>query len=349
MEIKRSTLYNEEPINNYNSNIESLSSYIERLASLHNMTTGLLVSKLITPFIDKMYLNNINIKGGDGFYKSSNAINGTGIIANDFIMAMEMLTMKPNLIDTTFIKYNLILPTRGLLKNKKSWCPLCLENMREEGIEKVYFPLKWTLQLYEVCPMHKLSLVSRCPNCNKEMDFLSRKSVPGYCSKCMIWLGNIKSECQISNLDYQIKRSRFVEEMIEVGLGINQDSFNSNDVNNTIRAVVSEKFDNNIKRAARELGFSNTTFRYWYNGINQPPINALAQICITLNLGPKQFFSSNIKNGVVSNIPEIIKHTNNRPNYNYRNIQLLLKGIMSTATFNGSVFYCFRKILCRYN
>ncbi|WP_404454217.1 hypothetical protein [Oceanobacillus kapialis] len=81
----RSVLYNIEPIGINTQFKESLSSYVLRLANAHNVKYGTLFAKLITPLLDKKYLLNISKKGGNGFYDSSNGINGIGTLATDFI------------------------------------------------------------------------------------------------------------------------------------------------------------------------------------------------------------------------------------------------------------------------
>ncbi len=63
----RSVLYNIEPIGKGTSYIESLSSYIKRLAYVHYVTPGSLLHKVIVPKINKYYLSQISQNGGDGF------------------------------------------------------------------------------------------------------------------------------------------------------------------------------------------------------------------------------------------------------------------------------------------
>ena len=74
MSLQRSCLYSIEPIGIGSIEVESLCSYISRLAEAHCVTVGDIMTPLISPIIYKKYIN-----------KSSSAINGHGIIANDFI------------------------------------------------------------------------------------------------------------------------------------------------------------------------------------------------------------------------------------------------------------------------
>jgi hypothetical protein len=58
-----SFLYNIEPIGLNTGYIESLSNYLARVSYLHNMSSGILISKIFTPIMSKKYLSNIAIKG----------------------------------------------------------------------------------------------------------------------------------------------------------------------------------------------------------------------------------------------------------------------------------------------
>ena len=72
---------------------------------------------MIAPELDKIFLNKIVINGGNGFYKSSSAINGLGIIANNFIKLMYALTYREDITRTTLDNCRELVPVRGLLKN----------------------------------------------------------------------------------------------------------------------------------------------------------------------------------------------------------------------------------------
>jgi hypothetical protein len=184
---KRSRLFNIEPKGINTAYIESLSSYINRLATKHYILPGMMVKKILTPLLGKKYLNNITRKRGDGFYKSSNGINGVGEMAKDFVKVLEDLTTRKDLEKTTMRCFSEVFPTRGLSKNKKAWCSGCFNEMKE--LREVYEPLLWSFESVKVCPRHKVKLEERCPSCNAELHILDRSSNPGYCSKCLSWLG----------------------------------------------------------------------------------------------------------------------------------------------------------------
>ncbi|WP_299095427.1 TniQ family protein [uncultured Metabacillus sp.] len=348
----RSRLFNIEPEGMNTPYIESLTSYINRLANRHTVLVGTIVKKILTQELDKTYLKNIAIKGGDGFYKSSNAINGVGQMANDFVSVMERLTTRNDLENTTLLSLAEVFPTRGLSRNKKAWCPDCLEEMKLQG--EIYEPLIWSIQAVKVCPRHKVNLIEQCPFCKTNPYFLDRSSNPGYCSKCLNWLGEsnqnklLEGEQVNQSLDTVILIRDLLNWVIrdEVILLKRENCISS------LNWAVHNFFRGSTSAAANTLGFSNTTFRYWLNGINRPTINAILDICIILGLSMEEFF---LKRGKMTELfygreNNIVKM--NKKQLNYQEIG----GFLSLIINNGynisikeiaQIVGCDRKLLSK--
>jgi transcriptional regulator with XRE-family HTH domain len=70
----------------------------------------------------------------------------------------------------------------------KVWCPYCYEDARNAG-QVVVDQLIWTLKDITVCSVHSSKLLDKCPKCNARSLWLSRYTLPGYCSRCKVWLG----------------------------------------------------------------------------------------------------------------------------------------------------------------
>lgn len=287
MDSNRSYLYNIDPINNDSEYIESLSGYLIRLASIHNISTGNLINKVINPYIEKRYISNIASKGGDGFYKSSYCINGKGELAKDFFNVLEFLSGNTNLQDLTLWKFKSILSNRGLLREKKAWCPVCLVEMREEN--KVYEPLLWKFSLYEICIKHKIILEDQCWKCNNKLDELTRESNLGYCSKCKKWLGHKSIETNDIE-EYQEKISQLVSDLLKWGMQFDVIPYKKEDISDCLNTLVAKYFFSNINKAANYFGVSKSTFYGWYSGKNIPTLKGVFNICIKLNISLDQFF-----------------------------------------------------------
>src|SRR5262245_59612171 len=89
---KRSRLYHLEPIGIDTPNIESLTSYITRLANAHTVRTRDLFYKEIVPYVSKKYLPiGINPTSGGFWSTRSSALNGTRALAQGCVEAIESL------------------------------------------------------------------------------------------------------------------------------------------------------------------------------------------------------------------------------------------------------------------
>ncbi|RFB14962.1 hypothetical protein DZB84_13705 [Bacillus sp. HNG] len=284
-----SKLYNIPPQGAGTSEVESLSSYIVRLSNAHCITTGSLVSSFLAPILNKDYLLKIAKRGGNGFYNSSNGINGIGTVAEDFINVIELLTSRNDLRNNTFIKWSKILPTRGLLRKTKAWCPECFEESKKKNLI-IYDQLIWNLSSVEVCLKHRVKLIDQCIVCNKSNSHLSRKCVPGYCNNCKSWLGtNIQEIKNIVSFDDLVyKKAQIVNDFIVTTIKENN-IYSKDRVSVSLTHYIGEIFDENISLAAKGFGFPETTFRYWVKGENQPPLESILHICIQLRININQF------------------------------------------------------------
>src|SRR5437667_7484325 len=76
----------------------------------------------------------------------------------------------------------------SLFRRFRTWCPACYEGWRASG-RSVYEPLLWSLRVASVCPLHRRSLISVCPHCERPIRPIMSSSRPGYCGRCGGWLG----------------------------------------------------------------------------------------------------------------------------------------------------------------
>ena len=177
-------LFSLPPIGVGTAQIESLTSYLARLAEAHSVTVGTLVGEVIAEELRKVYLLRSSKHGGSRFYEQASGLNGSGKQATDLSSALFRLT-GCDVSSLTLQSWRDILPAIKLLRNKKAWCPICLENWRDNH-QTIYEPLIWYFKLSNVCNLHNIVLNTRCPLCESEIPVLSRKSRNGYCF--LLWL-----------------------------------------------------------------------------------------------------------------------------------------------------------------
>jgi len=139
--------------------------------------------------LGKGYLLESCRNGGSRFYERGFALNGFGQLAKDLSAVLSNLTGR-DVTSLTLQSWRDIFPATELLRKYKAWCPICLEE-RKNNHQPIYEPLIWMVKAVNICEIHNVYLNSRCPLCDSEIPIISRKSRNGYCSYCGCWLGSL--------------------------------------------------------------------------------------------------------------------------------------------------------------
>lgn len=148
-----SRLYSIAPLYIGSSGIESLTSYISRLALSHRVYPGILMKTIINSLANKQYSSN-NIYQ---IYNHTAIVNGTGIMTSDLSDVLIKLTHQKDLHLLNLTSLSKLLPSRRLMNRHRSWCPHCYEEWRTYNF-KIYDPLLWAIKTVKVCPKHHVPL-----------------------------------------------------------------------------------------------------------------------------------------------------------------------------------------------
>jgi hypothetical protein len=185
----RSRLYCLKPIEIGSSKVESLTSYIMRLADAHSITPYMLIHKEIVPLLNRSYLNRNGILVGP-FGSASAALNGISPTASLLVQVLEQLTRRTDLRFLTMLTFAEVLSQRYLVRRTQAWCPRCYEEWRTAG-EVLYTPLLWIFELIKCCPWHRMPLQLHCLNsdCARTISPFNLCGQLGYCPHCGEWLG----------------------------------------------------------------------------------------------------------------------------------------------------------------
>lgn len=185
----RSILYSLPPVAEYSLHVESLSSYVARLAEAHSVTVRTMVTTLVLPLVGRPHLQKSQDSGLTTFWrKDSRSVNGVARTARDWVSAMERLTLRTPLNRLTMLPLADLLAPTGLLKNGRAWCSTCLHEQRRAAAP-IHEPLVWLLKDVGVCPAHATTLSALCPGCGRPVPTLAARSRPGFCPWCGGWLG----------------------------------------------------------------------------------------------------------------------------------------------------------------
>ncbi|MBM6770539.1 helix-turn-helix domain-containing protein [Bacillus cereus] len=180
---KRSALYSVEPIGKGTSYVESVTSYICRLAYIHHLTISALLLKKIYPYTLLTETRKV-VKVHEGSY-----INGVGKIAQRYVTALEELTQRNDLNQLTLLNWSKIL-NKSQINEYKRWCPKCIEDWKISG-QKVYEPLIWHFKEVKICDIHEYKLQENCPRCERNIPYFSTYIRIGYCPYCQSDLGDM--------------------------------------------------------------------------------------------------------------------------------------------------------------
>ena len=286
-----SRLFHLEPIGIGTFYIESLTSYVARLAEAHSVPSGTLLAKEVRPMVRPGSATNpLNSSSIVALYgqASVKALNGTQIGAKQLVFALEALTKRTDLQFLTMLPWAQVFPVLGLLKHFHAWCPYCYQEWLNNK-QAIYSPLLWALKAVKICPNHLQSLESKCPHCEREFLPLWHNSRPGFCLKCGGWLGiNPEMDDQHKSLfEETVNRQQEIWIVQTLGELIRlAPEFSNPPLRETIKtmlkAYVDQYTQGNVSAFGRWLGLSRHEILHWYSGVAIPNLDKLLKICYIL-------------------------------------------------------------------
>jgi hypothetical protein len=160
--LGRSRLYCMSPVGIGTPVVESHTSYLVRLAEAHCVSVKTLLVREVLPAFGRNYLRHSQENILTSFW-SNNAPSLNGILewAQDSVRVIGSLTLRDDLRFTTMLSWAGVLPTRGLIRRTRAWCPLCYDEQRRQN-RIVYDPLLWGLEAVSVCLVHHSPLSTCC-------------------------------------------------------------------------------------------------------------------------------------------------------------------------------------------
>ncbi len=289
---ERSRLHYLPPVGIGTPFVESLTSYIARLAESHSVFPGVLISKEITPYLKKIFAKRLSSRRLRALFDRARALNGTGDMARDFVQALETLTLRSDLCFLTLLSCASILPSRGLFRAYKAWCPACYQKWHLFR-QVVYEPLLWTIETVKVCPQHHQPLCFYCPYCHQQLPLLEWHSHSGYCSICGKWLGSFcdsyaRGILLPEELKKEIWAADTIGELITAVPHLSSPLPREN-VAKAMRATINLVSKGNIAAFASHLGIPKNTVWMWHGGKALPQLDVLLKICYCLEISLLDF------------------------------------------------------------
>lgn len=260
--------------------VESLCSYVARLAQSHSISVRTLLEKEIfaKPF------------SPNSFSRFFNSLNYRGNVAEAVIKRLSQLTAQTDIEKTTLFPWRNVLPSIGLLKKTRAWCPLCYEQSRDHA--QSYDRLLWTIDVVKICPDHKVPLATSCPICTKRNPHLSNKLQPGYCSWCNEWLGNANVDpvALSHETNFTVWTASEVGKLLAIAPSISEPPASAvRDLVNCCFVRSKYRYERAFARAA---GLEFDKIGPWLRGHHSPTLEKQLKLCFHVQLSPAAFFAN---------------------------------------------------------
>lgn len=204
----RSRLYSLAPIGIGTPDVESLESYTIRLAWLHGVTPGFLMTREIARLIDPIGAESVGVQEVPF---GNHTINGAGMGAERWVNALEQLTLRSDLTLLTLRPWREAFPKTGLNRRSKAWCPHCFDEDTEP-----YDRLLWAVGVVTACPKHQVFLTEACPHCSSKLPIRAYTARPGFCVRCSLSLAQPFTGVPSKVADYDSLR-RAIRNAAQVG------------------------------------------------------------------------------------------------------------------------------------
>jgi len=185
---QRSPLLPIEPLGLGTAGIESLTSYIHRLADALSLPTQALVTLELSCRLQRKSMLSTKDGHCDLYSALGAALNGNTGSAAEMVELLHRLNQRSDLNKLTMLRCGLHIATTPLVRTRQAWCPMCYRHWHE-GKQPLYNPLLWTLETVRLCHLHHIPLMEKCGKCGAAHRPLCRRQIIGHCPRCGAWLG----------------------------------------------------------------------------------------------------------------------------------------------------------------
>lgn len=263
---------------------ESLLSLLVRTSHAHAVNPRLLIREIF-PMADAAIAR---LPTAAFFQRLAGTINGLGQYARILVSAMEKLTGQPNLCHLTLLPWQDILPHngQGLLARHPRWCPVCLEEQRLEE-SGMAIPLVWSLETYQICRIHLVSLESCCSYCGKMQPCIPSYPDLAFCTHCRRFLGGTRTPATHPNFKAWVAEAvgDMVARQSMPNFAPTRERFQE-----FVREQVAVHTGGNRAAFCRELGINEFGVSGWLNKGERPSITQFLTVCYGTKTLPVEIF-----------------------------------------------------------
>lgn len=291
----RSHLFRLEPIGIGTPYVESLTSYVTRLAEAHCVSLKAMVMWEIFPSqgqdftkLDQCrYLSRLLREDGP-------SLNSIGSITRQWVEMLQSLTLYDGLRFLTMLTWSEVTAVRKLVRQRKAWCPGCYDEW-QQAHQVLYEPLLWALQSVQICPHHRQQLVTMCLHCQATLPFFSQVAHPGYCTHCTHWLGSASlladakyALIDVDDFERQCWLAERVGELLAAAPKLPM-APPKEQIATMLRVFLNQY--GNISALARMMKVTPQCLWGYLHSDSVPNFELLLQLCYTLSISPLEFLT----------------------------------------------------------
>jgi transcriptional regulator with XRE-family HTH domain len=283
----RSTLHALEPQGLGTPDVESMLSYLCRLAYSHSTST-----LSLTRLVAERARQDIS----PGFDWHERKLAGLGESALNMSAALSALTSVHGLDGLTFLPWREVIAPNGVaLVSRGQFCPHCFDEDRASG-RSPYFRLAWESSLVSVCPRHKTPLQTHCPSCGQ--DNVRHKAafvVPGWCCRCGEFLGAAHADEDANGAvePAELWRARQVSQLLAAQDGLSMTPSRSQ-LMTALNAIILQMDGGQGAVFARRIGIGKSTVHHWLKGTGTPTLGVSLSIASQCGLSLTQLLTGDI-------------------------------------------------------
>jgi len=284
------------PIGLGTADVESLSSYLTRLAAAHWVTPTNLYKVLSAEVFNGKSTVLTSASRLDGFSKLSRQV--SKVIERTTVPSIKAQELTLLAWPPVFAAHGC-----GLLKPHLAWCPHCFQDDLEEG-RPLYNRLQWSIRDVTVCLHHHVSLEHACHECGARQVPINANAQVGYCQQCGTSLVNGRSTSLPKGSaahDAHWRSAACVELLAATQRGA---AFR--------RETMLSQFPNFLKdyrgspkRMAKSLNLPPDQVRSWVLRGHNPDFGVFLDFCYRLDVPPLSFFEGS--GSLTINKPRVTK------------------------------------------
>jgi AraC-like DNA-binding protein len=288
----RSTLFRVLPLGLSTGRVESLTSYVTRLAAAHLVTPLTLLRRGLA-WWDAGETSRVGEWGRQRpTLRLSNCINAHASGAR-WCRLLERLTCIDDLSPCTMLAWADLYPDRGLLRDYMAWCPTCQGEQSEP-----YDPLLFCLREVKACSRHRCRLVERCAHCGSQVPVLHARSVPGGCPKCKM----SRNAAELSPKpapDEEVQVAQLAESfLLATAITPKRQWRRTCAVAEVLRRCMAASELPDAAALGRLVNVSRITAWGWLNGKSVPDFSLTLRLCHCFGLSVEDFLTGRVPESI---------------------------------------------------